>query len=109
MARRWEHLAPWGPIPMGVSHVKSSVDSLLEQAKALPLSEREELAARLNETLPPPPELPEHWHDEESAEAAWQAELERRLDDVASGTEDLVPWDQALEEMRESLKRKHGQ
>jgi len=85
-----------------------TVDSLLEQARALPDAERAELARRLYDTLPPLPEMPVVWDSEEEAEAAWQEELGRRLDDVAKGTADCVPWDQALAEMKEELRRKHG-
>ena len=85
-----------------------SVDTLLEQAKVLPEADRSELAERLYDTLPPLPEMPVRWDDEQEAETAWQAELNRRLDEVANGTAELVPWDQAFEEMREAVWRKHG-
>jgi len=85
-----------------------TIESLLEQAKALPDAEREELARLLYDTLPPLPEMPVVWASEDEAEAAWQEELKRRLDDVANGTADCVPWNQALAEMREALRRKHG-
>lgn len=85
-----------------------SVDILLEQAKSLPDADREELARKLYDTLPPLPEMPVVWDSEEEAEAAWQEELGRRLEDVANGTADCVPWDQALAEMKEALRRKHG-
>lgn len=85
-----------------------TIDILLEQAKSLPESDREELARRLYDTLPPIPEMPVVWDSEEEAESAWKEELERRLDDVANGTADCVPWDQALAEMKEALRRKHG-
>jgi len=85
-----------------------TVESLLQQAMALPEAEREELARRLYGTLPPLPEMPVEWDSEEEAEAAWQAELRRRLDDVANGTADCVPWEQAFAEMREALRKKHG-
>jgi putative addiction module component (TIGR02574 family) len=88
--------------------VSITVESLLEQARALPDAERAELARRLYDTLPPLPEMPVVWDSEEEAEAAWQEELVRRLDDVAKGTADCVPWDQALAEMKEELRRKHG-
>jgi putative addiction module component (TIGR02574 family) len=85
-----------------------TVETLLEQAKNLPDADREELARRLYETLPPLPEMPQVWDSEEEAEAAWQAELQRRLDEVANGTGDCVPWEEALADMRETLRRKHG-
>ena len=85
-----------------------TVESLLEQAKSLPETAREELARRLFDTLPPLPEMPVVWDNEAEAEAAWQEELGRRLDEVAKGTADCVPWDQALAEMKDELRRKHG-
>ena len=84
-----------------------TVESLLEQAKSLADAEREELARRLYDTLPPLPEMPVVWDSEEEAEAAWQEELGRRLDEVAKGTADCVPWDQAMAEMKEALRQKH--
>jgi putative addiction module component (TIGR02574 family) len=88
--------------------MSASVESLLEQAKTLSDADREELARRLYDTLPPLPEMPKVWDSEQEAEAAWQEELNRRLDEVASGTADCIPWDQALTEMQEALRRKHG-
>jgi len=85
-----------------------TVETLLEQAKALPDADREELARKLYDTLPPVPEMPVVWDSEEEAESAWQEELGRRLDDVAKGTADCIPWGQALAEMKEALRRKHG-
>lgn len=94
---------------MAASISTITIDTLLEQAKVLPEADRAELAERLYDTLPPLPEMPERWDSEEEAETAWQAELNRRLDEVANGTTELVPWDQAFEEMREAFRRKHGQ
>ncbi len=93
---------------MSVATPTITVDSLLIQAKALSDADRAELANRLLDTLPPVPEPPQVWDNEEEAEAAWQEELQRRLDDVAAGTADCIPWDQALAETREALRRKHG-
>lgn len=87
--------------------MSASVESLLEQAKTLSDADREELARRLYDTLPPLPEMPVVWDGEEEAEAAWQAELSRRLNEVASGTADCIPWDQALAEMQDAVRRKH--
>lgn len=94
---------------MAASISKVTVDSLLDQAKVLPAEARAELAERLYDTLPPLPEMPVKWDNEEEAETAWQTELNRRLDEVANGTMELVPWDQAFEEMREDFRQKHGQ
>jgi putative addiction module component (TIGR02574 family) len=84
-----------------------TVDSLLEQAKALPESEREELARRLYDTLPPLPEMPAVWDSEEEAEAAWQEELQRRLDSVADGTAQPIDGEQVFAELRTRLRDKH--
>jgi putative addiction module component (TIGR02574 family) len=83
-----------------------TVETLLEQAKKLPDADREELARRLYETLPPLPEMPQVWDSEEEAEAAWQAELQRRLDSIADGTAELIDWEQALGELRSRLDAK---
>jgi putative addiction module component (TIGR02574 family) len=77
-----------------------TVESLLEQAKALSDADRAKLAQRLYETLPPLPEMPEVWDNEEEAEAAWQEEFQRRLDDVERGTGDCLPLDEAMAEIR---------
>jgi putative addiction module component (TIGR02574 family) len=77
-----------------------TVESLFERAKELPDAERAELARRLYDTLPPIPEMPQVWDTEEEAEAAWQAELQRRLDDVEKGTADCLPLDEAMAEIR---------
>ena len=83
-----------------------TVESLLEQAKSLPEADREELARRLYDTLPPLPEMPQAWDNEEEAEAAWQAELQRRLDSIADGTAQLVDGEQAFAELRKRLAEK---
>jgi putative addiction module component (TIGR02574 family) len=77
-----------------------TVESLLDQAKALSDADRAELARRLYDTLPPLPEMPQVWDSEEDAEAAWQEELQRRLDDVEKGTADCLPLDGAMAEIR---------
>ena len=82
--------------------------SQLEQAKTLPETDREELARRYD-TLPPMPEMAVVWDSEAEAEAAWPTELNRRLDEVENSKADCIPWDQALAEMQETLRRKHGQ
>jgi putative addiction module component (TIGR02574 family) len=85
----------------------ATVESLLDQAKALSDTDREELARRLYDTLPPLPEMPRVWDNEEEAEAAWQAELQQRLDSIADGTAELVDGEQAFAELRKRLAEKH--
>lgn len=83
-----------------------TVDSLLNQAKTLTDAQRAELANRLFGTLPAPPEPPQTWDSEEVAEAAWQEELERRLNDVANGTAELIDGEQVFAELRARLREK---
>lgn len=91
---------------MSVAIPPITVESLLTQAKSLSDADRAELANRLFDTLPP--ETAQVSESDEAADAAWQEELNRRLDDVANGTADCIPWDQAFGEIREALRRKHG-
>ena len=84
-----------------------TVESLLQQAMALPETEREQLARRLYDTLPPLPEMPVAWASEEEAEAAWQEELQRRLDSIADGTAQLLDGEKVFEELRARLRDKH--
>jgi len=59
-------------------------DELLQKAMKLPLEARAELASSLIDSL-----------DEtvdEDAEAAWQQEVVRRMDEVRSGKVKTIPW-----------------
>lgn len=76
-----------------------TVESLLEQAKLLPDADRAELARQLYDTLPLP-EMPQAWDNEEEAEAAWQEELQRRLDSIADGTAQLIDGEQMFAEIQ---------
>jgi putative addiction module component (TIGR02574 family) len=62
--------------------------AILEAALRLPHDERALLANRLLESLEPVFASPE-------IEAAWAAEIKRRLDDLDSGREKTIPWEQA--------------
>ena len=61
--------------------------SLLDAALQLPESQRAEVAASLIESL-------DDGFDED-AEVAWQAEADRRLDDMLSGRAKGVSWSEA--------------
>lgn len=62
-----------------------SRDTILAQALQLPPEERADVAKRLIDSLDDA--------EEEGVEAAWLAEVERRLQDVDRGTAKLETWD----------------
>jgi putative addiction module component (TIGR02574 family) len=70
---------------------------LLEEALALAPGERADLAASLLESLDETPE--------EDLEAAWAAEVERRVREVEAGSVKTVPWSEARQRL---LKHLHG-
>lgn len=75
----------------------SALDSLLEQALRLPDAERGKLAMQLLRTLEPDDE------DEVSKdewEAAWSAEIDRRVREVDDGSAELIDGDEVLAEAR---------
>lgn len=65
---------------------------LLERVLALPERERAAFAERLLESLDGPPDP--------DADAAWQDEIARRLDEIDSGAVKLIPWESIREEIR---------
>lgn len=60
--------------------------NLLHEAMKLDAAERAELAAELLASLDGEPE--------EGVEAAWAAEIERRLARIDAGEEQLIPWEE---------------
>jgi putative addiction module component (TIGR02574 family) len=60
------------------------VSELLREASQLPEADRVELAGRLLDTL--------HGEPDESVEAAWAAEVERRIRQIDSGEVKTIPW-----------------
>jgi putative addiction module component (TIGR02574 family) len=74
----------------------AATEKLLEQALALPLAERSEFAARLNESLGD-----EFVEPPEDVEAAWARELARRVEEVESGAAELVAWSEVRRELFE--------
>jgi putative addiction module component (TIGR02574 family) len=60
------------------------LDDLLQKAMALPPEARAALASSLIESL--------DQNVDEDAEAAWQQEIARRMDEVQAGTAKTVPW-----------------
>ena len=70
---------------------------LLQSALALPESDRAEFAASLIRSLDTQPD--------EDADAAWAAEIQRRVESIDNGEVELIPWDDVMREMRD---RKNG-
>ena len=65
----------------------SNAKEILDNAMTLSLKERADLAARLLESLDGAPEA--------EVEAAWDAEIARRLEELESGKVQAVPWPEA--------------
>ena len=65
----------------------SSKDNVIAQALRLPEDERLEVVEALYESLEGPPE--------EGADAAWSADIERRLKKIESGQAKFSPWEAA--------------
>jgi len=81
----------------------AALESVLEQALRLSEEDRSELVERLLRSLEPDDgeELtPEAW------EAAWSAEIQRRLREVREGAVELVDGDEVLGEALQDLKSK---
>ncbi len=64
-----------------------SPSDILEEALTLPADARAEIASQLISSLDDT--------EDDDAEAAWSAEIERRIRDIDDGTVELVPWAEA--------------
>jgi putative addiction module component (TIGR02574 family) len=71
---------------------------LLKKALALPDKERADLAGSLIESLDDTVD--------ENAEAAWQEEIVRRLEDVQSGKVKTISWDEVRQKGRTLLRNR---
>jgi putative addiction module component (TIGR02574 family) len=69
---------------------------LLKKALALPVAERADLAGSLIESL--------DGTKDESVQAAWDDEIPRRMQEIASGRVKLVPLEQARRRLSSSIK-----
>ena len=70
-------------------------EQVLETALNLPASERAQIAVSLLQSL-------DQTSDTET-EAAWAAEIERRVREIDDGSVTLIPWEQVMRTMRERL------
>ena len=75
--------------------MSTRADTILGTALALPPDERAWLAAELIASL-------EEGKDTE-IEAAWAAEIERRIDEVESGEAETASWEEARARIRATL------
>jgi len=66
------------------------VSDLLKRALALPVDERAALANTLLDSLE---------DAEESVQAAWDEEVERRMQDLKAGKAVTVPWEELHQEL----------
>lgn len=63
----------------------------IEVALTLPESERAEIAARLIRSLEP--------EGGDDVDAAWSAEIEKRIRSIDDGSAKLIPWDEVRQEI----------
>lgn len=75
--------------------MSSLTDELSRKARALPPEERIRLAEELLSSVQ---------ESDEEIEAAWAEEIERRLEEVESGTAKLIPAEEVFAEIRRLLK-----
>jgi putative addiction module component (TIGR02574 family) len=71
--------------------MERSLNELFQQAAQLPERDRATLAGLLIETLDP--------LSESDVEAAWSAEIERRVAEIDAGTVELIPWEDVRAEL----------
>jgi putative addiction module component (TIGR02574 family) len=71
--------------------MEPNVKEVFREAMQLPERDRAVLAGLLIETLDPV--------SEPEVEAAWSAEIERRLAEVDSGTVELISWEEVRAEL----------
>lgn len=66
---------------------------LLQSALALPESDRAEIAASLIRSL--------DTRTDEDVDAAWAAEIQRRVESIDHGEVMLIPWNDVMRELRD--------
>ena len=81
-----------------MSHMSISAEALLDSALKLPSEERARIAAELIASLDGIPEA--------GVEAAWDAEVERRIEQVDQGKVQLLDWNAVRAEVAQVVKRR---
>jgi putative addiction module component (TIGR02574 family) len=74
--------------------METHAENLLDSALNLPASERAQLAASLLQSLD---------STDSELDAAWAAEIERRVREIDEGQVTLIPWEQVVQSMHERL------
>ena len=69
-------------------------ESLLQDALQLPVEERSRMAARLIDSVD---------EDDTPMSPAWEAEVNRRIFKIQSGTATLIPHDEAIDSARRRI------
>ena len=72
----------------------TTAERLLKEAMQLSSDEREQLAMELLASI----------EKEPGYDAAWEAEIERRLKEIDDGTVEMIPGEQVMTELRERLR-----
>ncbi|HET6572930.1 MAG TPA: addiction module protein [Fimbriiglobus sp.] len=83
--------------------MSETVASLLERIMDLPVEDQRLIAEHIQDCL----EAREA-ADQLMADPEWRAEFERRLQLVADGTAELIPWEEAREQIRSELARRRA-
>jgi putative addiction module component (TIGR02574 family) len=76
----------------------TQAEQLLQTALTLSPNDRAEIAAQLLESLDGEPD--------QDVEAAWAAEIKRRIDQIDRGEVELIPAEEVMRSMRERLNGK---
>ena len=77
--------------------MSATVDSILDTALALPPTERARIAAELIASLDE--------GEDTGVEAAWVAEIERRISEVESGEAETSTWEEARSRIKSKIEK----
>lgn len=75
--------------------MSATFNSVLQDALLLPVAERSRIATRLIESVDE--------EDDVELSPAWQAEINRRMEEVRQGTAKLIPHDEVMAGVRRKL------
>ena len=67
------------------------VEELAAKARELPMDDREELIARISQSV------------DEEVDAAWLKEAERRADELLTGKVKAISWEEVREQLRQKF------